>query len=141
MENNLEATINKISYEIVNNKIINASEINKMLGVLATDGAYAWWIYTNVKIGSNTVKLMRIILCEDIIKNIFKNILENLKNENTDYFLCKENSENEKDVLESFEKFFLLLSADLHQLLFFKDVLERILIYARYHAKAMEDLK
>ncbi|HCF38051.1 MAG TPA: hypothetical protein DER56_03095, partial [Thermosipho africanus] len=46
-----------------------------------------------------------------------------------------------KNVRELYEKFFQKLSEDLDKLLFFKDVLEKVLIYARYHAKAKDKTK
>ncbi|MBU1669037.1 hypothetical protein KKC13_11515 [bacterium] len=44
-------------------------------------------------------------------------------------------------ILESnddYEQYFQNLSKDLNQLLFFKEILEKALTYARYHAKAMD---
>ena len=49
----------------------------------------------------------------------------------------KEQKEKERDKI--LNEFFWKLSSDIHQLLFFKDMVEKALIYARYHAKAMGD--
>lgn len=114
---NLDAIINKIGFEIVekisnkgNDKTKYKNFIDKALGVLTNDGAYAYWIYCKAN------------KTDDVFINELKNIMELI-------------SENTSDK----EQFFQKLSADLHQLLFFKDMVEKTLIYARYHAKAMGD--
>ena len=43
--NNLDALINRISYELVAEKILAENEINKLLGVLASNGVYAMWVW------------------------------------------------------------------------------------------------
>ena len=42
---NIESLIAKISYELVSEKILDKKEINKLLGVLASNGVYAMWVY------------------------------------------------------------------------------------------------
>ena len=42
---NLEALISIISFKIVNEKILDETEINKLLGVLSSNGVYAMWVY------------------------------------------------------------------------------------------------
>jgi len=44
---NLDATINKVGFEIAN--ILDENLINKLLGVLAQDGVYAMWVYAKAK--------------------------------------------------------------------------------------------
>ena len=113
---NLDAIINEIGFEIV--KKINQEEnktkyknfIDKSLGVLANDGVYAYWVYCKAN-GINDVFIDEL---EDLMKLVSNDI-------------------NDK------EQFFQNLSTDIHQLLFFKDMVEKALIYARYHAKAMGD--
>ena len=57
----------------------------------------------------------------------------------------KDNKNNIKTFLPSNyqrldgEEFFQKLSRNLHDLLFFKDLLEKALIYARYHLKTLGD--
>lgn len=109
MANNLDAMINKISFEIVNKKIIDETDINKMLGVLSNDGVYAWWVYCKSKKDIDEEKLL------ERLKDIL-NINDN-----------------------DYQQYFQTLSNNLSELLFRKEILEKILIYARYHAKAMED--
>jgi hypothetical protein len=114
--NNLEALIARISYELVNEKILGENEINKLLGILSSNGVYAMWVYAKSK--------------KEIDENKFfeklKPILDKLnKIENL--------NENHK------EKYFQSISEDLYKLLFLKQLLEKTLIYARYHAKALGD--
>ena len=120
MSKNLDTLINKISFEIVN-KIQTTkneserkkykNEIDKALGVLSNDGVYAYYVY---------VKSKKI---DDIFLNELKQITEFI-------------SESERKLNQYF---FKNLSQNLNQLLFFREILEKILIYARYHAKAMGD--
>jgi len=111
---NLDAEINKVGYEIVEkikthkDKTKLKNEIEKTLGVLANDGVYAYWVYCQSK------KITDIFI--DKIKSLMKVV------------------SNETDN----QKFFQNLSKDLTQLLFFKEILEKALTYARYHAKAMD---
>jgi hypothetical protein len=103
---NLDAQINIAGYEIA--QIVDENLINKILGVLSSDGVYAMWVYCKSK--------------KDIDEN---QLLEKLK-----------------DVLElkdDKEQYFQKLSENLHDLLFKKEILEKALTYARYHAKAMDD--
>jgi len=158
---NLDAVINKVGFEIA--KILDENLINKLLGVLANDGVYAMWIYALNKLKEKELlklllaissfpvqikdKERKIIKLENIQKQIelFKKI-NGLKNE------LKQNKNNQeiKEELKTKEEeyknlfvknyvFFKILSKDLNQLLFFKELLEKALIYARYHAKAMKD--
>jgi|LFRM01.1.fsa_nt_gb hypothetical protein len=118
----LDAFINELSYNMV--KEINNDRqvlrfIDKALGVLVNDGVYAYYVYCKAQ------KKERI---EDIfIRMVVEKINEvsELKN----YFLTNNIQEN------GYEEFFRNLSLDLHKLLFFRDILEQTLIYARYHAK------
>jgi len=146
---NLDAVINKISFDIVNKKIVDENQINKMLGVLSNDGVYAWWVYI-----LKELKIKSTYLCHSIFQNDnlissitgFNNLeeLQNLKND-----IEKLATGEDKEKKQSQNKFrewqqkmtenFQHLSKDLPSLLFFREILEKILIYARYHAKAMED--
>jgi len=112
---NLDAVINKVGFGIVeaiknknNDKTKYKNYIDKALGVLANDGVYAYWVYCKA----------------NKIDDVFINKIEKLKN-----------IINVSDTMD--ETFFQNLSKDLNQLLFFKQLLEKALIYARYHAKAM----
>lgn len=114
---NLDAEINEVGYEIVekisakdeNERKKYKNEIEKTLGVLANDGVYAYWVYCQSK------KITDIFI--DEIKSLMKVVSDETDN----------------------QKFFQTLSQDLNQLLFFKEILEKALTYARYHAKAMQD--
>ena len=125
MSQNLDALINKISFELVDSilkvsdkttqkKLLNC--IDKSLGVLSNDGVYAYYVY---------------IKSQDKKKdNTFENIfLDKIKPVEA-YCNIPLQDNNWQD-------FFEKLSEDLTSLLLFRDMLEKILIYARYHAKAM----
>ena len=111
---NLDAQINEIGFNIVEkikahkDKTKLKNEIEKTLGVLVNDGVYAYWVYCKSK----------------KITDIFIDEIQKLKR--------VVNSEQDN------QKFFQNLSTDLNQLLFFKEILEKTLTYARYHAKVMD---
>lgn len=117
---NIEADINKMSFEIVESifkkegsqrsKYIN--EIDKALGVLVNDGVYAYYVYVKSK----------------NISDVFLKLIEDLRN-------FVDNTKEEKE----WEDYFQELSKDLNKLLFFRELLEKVLIYARYHTKAKEN--
>lgn len=118
--NNFDSRINEYSYDMINNNrdkkdIINL--IDKALGVLSNDGVYGYYVYCKSKKNS------------DINKVFIEEIVEEFKNE----------IDTDIDYKKNYDKFFIELSKDLNSLLFFKDIIERILIYARYHAKALGD--
>ncbi len=77
----------------------------------------------------------------DLTKEINKlsNEIKNTKNKDEKKNKMEEKEEKEKGRNKNFYKFFQTLSTDIHELLFFKDMVEKALIYARYHAKAMGD--
>jgi CRISPR/Cas system CMR-associated protein Cmr5 small subunit len=117
---NLDALINKIGYQIVekikekgSDKTKYKNEIDKALGVLSNDGVYAYYVY---------VKSKKI---DDIFLNEIKPIV---------WAYCNTPLQD-----DNWQEFFQNLSEDLPGLLFFREILEKILIYARYHAKAMGD--
>ena len=112
--NNLDALINRISYELVAQKILDENEINKLLGVLASNDVYAMWVWAKSQKDINEKKL-------------FHKLLEVIK-----FVKRKEQDEN-------FENYFQLISEDIHNLLFLKQILEKVLTFARYHAKALGD--
>jgi len=116
---NLDALINEIGYKIVeeikkrgNDKTKYKNELEKSLGVLSNDGVYAYYVYVKSK----------------KVDDILLNQIESIKK----YCLNSSDSNN-------WQEFFEKLSEDLSSLLFFREILEKILIYARYHAKAMGD--
>jgi len=116
---NLDTIINKIGYEIKmeiekkekSDRRKYKNEIEKTLGVLVSDGVYAYFVYVKSK----------------KIDDIF---LETL-NQITEFI------DGESKKLD--QEYFQNLSKNLKKLLFFREVLEKVLIYARYHAKTMED--
>ena len=137
---NLDAVINKLGYSIVEEikKISDEKirsgllrHIEKSLGVLVNDGVYAYYVFSKSKDkdkdkDNNSTYYYSNIFIKTPVETLscFMNL-----NFNTD--------DNNQD--DSYEVFFQNLSQDLHKLLFFKDLLEQALIYARYHAKALGD--
>lgn len=115
----LDSVINEIGYEIfeaVKSKdSVKTNFIDKALGVLMNDGVYAYFVYCKANNDKNNDKT-----------KIFIKKLERLKK----YMYIS-------DVKNLDEKFFNRLSENLEQLLFFKEILEKILIYSRYHTKAL----
>ncbi len=91
--------------------------ITKALGVLQEDGMYAFFLYlaSQKKDTSNAIKDAAFIFLkqDEILGHIF---------------------DPEKDVLKAIRDD---LSGKLDELLFAKELLERTLVYARYHAKAL----
>ena len=145
---NLNAMINKIGFEIISKGIVNESEINKMLGVLANDGVYAWWVFINEKLKENSVKLLNEIFNQEnfsvFIKEYNIDKIKNMTMETIKKISDAKNGKERKEIFTNWQKevskdFFHKLSENLSDLLFFREILEKILIYARYHAKAMED--
>jgi len=118
----LESNIYKLSSEL--SETIDVNDINKLLGILASDGVYAIWVYANDKFKKDQKKI-------DKIKNLIEelnNFVNGNYNRNID-----DNNRNIDD------KYFQNLAQDLNKLLFIKELLEKVLIYARYHAKAKGD--
>ena len=181
---NIEALISRISYEIVSEKILDETEINKLLGVLSNNGVYAMWVYALDKVGLkfhedvellkneriflflskiseidkfitnklDTTKLINEIasLTKEInsiktniksIKNELKKLKNEEKKEKEKELKQKENElkQKEKERIKKLNEYFIDISRDLHKLLFLKQLLEKTLIYARYHAKALGD--
>ena len=127
---NIEYLITKISYELVNDVSLKENEIDKLLGILSRDGVYAMWVWSKKqfkkkKDSSDQNKPTVSEIFEkfvDLLKLVDNNLLQSLW-EGNNY---------------NYEKFFQGISEDLTKLLFLKQLMEKTLIYARYHAKALE---
>ncbi len=135
MEKTLDVVLNKLGYEIVEEiknqgkqekqekqKKVLFNHIDKSLGVLANDGVYAYYVFC---ISKDKPK-------ED--KKCYRDIFIKKPVEALGKFFRGYNNAN-------YEEFFQNLSQNLENLLFFKELLEQALIYARYHAKAAEGEK
>ena len=162
---NLDAKINMVGFKIA--EILDENMINKLLGVLANDGVYAMWVYAINKLKdiellefllnisllpvqlSNNKQLKKDDL--DLLKQLYEEI-QSLNKEISDLKKQKKKQEEDdkkqelinkkreyKDKFKNNYEFFQTLSQDINQLLFFKEMVEKALIYARYHAKAMKD--
>ena len=136
---NLDAKINMVGFKIAN--ILDENMINKLLGVLANDGVYAMWVYAINKLKDTELlkflkELSILPINIDTLKNYqFENTINEIENESN----TKKRKIKFSQKVKELDKFFQTLSQDLNQLLFFKEMLEKALIYARYHAKAMGD--
>ncbi|WP_028949860.1 type III-B CRISPR module-associated protein Cmr5 [Sulfurihydrogenibium subterraneum] len=121
---NIESLIAKVSYELVSeiqnsqNKKKLKNLIDKALGVLNNNGVYAYYVYIISQNGKDNKEPEKIFLNK--LKDLFK-------------ILDISFDENNK------QQYFQNISNDLHKLLFLKQLLEKTLIYARYHAKALGD--
>lgn len=116
---NLDRQAAKVAQTLVNNKKSKEIEnaITKGLGVLQENGVYACFLYLLAKegqIGKAVVDAMLTLLT----KMPYKWVHPGKKLEDILKFICVE------------------ISADLEKLLFVKETLEQMLIYARYGAKA-----
>ncbi|HCL00525.1 MAG TPA: hypothetical protein DHW42_10540 [Candidatus Marinimicrobia bacterium] len=105
----LDAKINEASYTLAV-KLKGNKDFEKAIGVLANDGVYAFYVFCK---------------CKNIWDK-FSNVLLDMKD-----FLPEK-----PDILD--QKYMQNLSANLSDLLFVKEILEKMLTYTRYHLKAME---
>lgn len=113
---NLESEIYRLSFEL--SEAIDKNNLQKLLGVLESDGVYAMWVYAMDKFKKTTEEKEKI---KKIIKDINKFVKVSATNDDID------------------QQYFQQLAQDLEKLLFMKDLLERVFIYALYHAKAKGD--
>ena len=148
MANNLDAVINKISFDIVS--VVGKNEIEKLLGVLSNDGVYAMWVFSNDKLKLDSIKFWKVIFNEEQMTKIFSKykkgfeVIKKLTTTKITEIQKERNDKRKKQIFNEWQKeitvnFFHKLSENLKNLLFFREILEKILIYARYHAKAMGD--
>ncbi len=123
--NNIDSVINEVSYEIARKISKNAkyqNEVDKALGVLVNDGLYAYYVYVKTKIKKDSNEKGNIFI--DELRPLLK-------------FIKVEENEGQENALN--EKCLEKLSKDLNNLLFFRDLVERVLVYVRYYLKAMGD--
>lgn len=125
-EVNLDVLINEISYDIAKEaKDKNLKDyVDKLLGILTNDGVYAYFVYCRAQKNKNGSNDVEEVFVERIIKSKKK----------PDLIKVLGLYEKTKDT----EEIFSTIASNLDNLLFFRSILERILIYARYHIKAME---
>jgi hypothetical protein len=111
---NLESEIYRLSFEL--SEEFEENDLNKLLGILASDGVYAMWVYAKDKFNKDQQKIKEINRLIRDLDNFVKGNKNNIDNE-----------------------YFQSLAQDLNKLLFMKELLEKVLIYAIYHAKAKGD--
>jgi len=133
---NIDSFVNSLGYEI--NQNCNDSQrrfIDKALGVLVNDGVYAYYVFCKEKSEKKNKDGGKTKTTEDIFINNVIGKIEETKGLK-EYFMVGQQEADNNNQKRDPEKFFQNLSKDLHKMLFFRDILERALIYARYHAKA-----
>jgi len=167
---NLESKIYELSFKL--SEEFEENDLNKLLGILASDGVYAMWVYAMDKLDwkfskdIEEMKKMKFFRLMEVISNLsefssekldYVNVLKeiaklsaeidkldqelkNMKENNQE----KRNKEHEKKEKEKnrgqiLNKYFQNLAQDLNKLLFMKELLEKVFIYALYHAKAKGD--
>lgn len=131
---NLDSRINEYSYKMVKelkDGKVNLGEIDKALGVLCNDGVYGYYVYCKSKSNGKSDEKIKSLMFSQFISNIVK--------EFDDIVYSGRELKSFKSLYE-YDGYFSNLSTDIHKLLFFKDILEKILTYARYHAKAEGDI-
>ncbi|OKY78317.1 MAG: CRISPR-Cas system related protein, small subunit of CASCADE complex [Candidatus Methanohalarchaeum thermophilum] len=150
---NLDAQCAEIGREIVfKSKEIASSTsdientIQKALGVLQEDGIYAFTVYLDSEGGFKGRDDRRNVENEILNNSLW--ILDDNFNLNTH---TQENSSDESEVQgssrglkekkEVFDELNDFLSSNLDNIFLAKDILEKTLIYARYHAKALSSTK
>ncbi len=108
---NLDVKIQEKSLDISRNLKQGGkeNELEKALGVLTNDGVYAFYVYAKSK-------------------SIVPNIIDPL----ADVFKAAGET-----IPTNWEEYFTNVANNLTKLLFIRDLIERTLIYARYHLKAM----
>ena len=155
----IEAAMSKAAFDIVREGLLDKTEIDKLIGVLASNGVYAMWVYATYKIeGIRLLKLINklsdIFLIgfssekfveyfrnfkkeEEIISGL-ENKLRELKREDEERKNIEKIIKNKiTKFIEQTSEYFQSAANKIHTLMFLKQTTERILIYARYHAKAM----
>jgi hypothetical protein len=124
---NLESEIYRLSFEL--SEEFEENDLNKLLGVLASDGVYAMWVYAKDKFKKNEDQ-QKIEKINELIRD-----LDNFVDDKKDNKKGGENIDNKNIDNEYFQN----LAQDVNKLLFMKELLEKVLIYAIYHAKAKGD--
>jgi len=123
VQNNIDYICAKYGQEIVK-KVEKKKEmknlIQKSLGILQEDGVYAFVVY------SDSEGAFKNGMANKILSKTFELLKDNNIN------LVEGNYER-NEVYEQIRK----LSENIDDLFFAKDLIERTLIYARYHAKAL----
>ena len=113
--------LNEIGRPDEKNKI--ESTISKALGVLQEDGVYAFSVYVKAKCGNDGTEKVTASKLLEFAFSLLKD---------PDIAILPEESE---DLLDSIR---VEMADSIDKLLFAKELLERTLVYARYHAKGLQ---
>ncbi|MBX0310320.1 MAG: hypothetical protein JHC31_00695, partial [Sulfurihydrogenibium sp.] len=107
---NLESEIYKLSFEL--SEKFEENELNKLLGVLASDGVYAMWVYAKDKFKKNEDQ-QKIEKINELIRDL-DNFVKGCKNNKG----ADGKEDNKKDCKNIDNKYFQSLAQDLNKLLF-----------------------
>ncbi|TKY91384.1 MAG: hypothetical protein C5S46_06065 [Candidatus Methanomarinus sp.] len=114
-DSNLDFTAAKLGFSIVKKATSKKKPkevetlINKSLGVLSSNGVYALWLFLQSEKENENIDILYLI----------------------NQFGIELNGSSKEDEI-------ITLSDDIHNLLFAKEAIEKTLVYARYHVKAMK---
>lgn len=108
----------------VKNKAKIENIIQKSIGVLQEDGVFAFIVYLN------SVKKED----KEVAKKIIESIIDLLKKDEIKIITNTTNINNQNSILQEFIK----LGERIDNLLLAKTLIEKTLIYARYHVKSLE---
>jgi len=124
---NYGQSVVKSTEDIVQQKNEIENMLQKSLGILHEDGLYAFTVYLD----SEGAFKDNVQGKEKVVKEILKNVWNLLMDSNV--ALVK--GDCKRDVV--YPELQKLLSEDLNELFLAKDLIEKCLIYARYHARAL----
>lgn len=130
-------TGSKIAGMILESKKIKASQLQKALGVLCNDGVYAYYVYVKSEkpLFDILIKELNELMQYTDIK--LKQKQPDDQGQGSGQFHGIR-AEKPRDDVYDYEAYFINLSKNLNDLLFFREILEETLVYARYHLKAKE---
>lgn len=127
---NIDAEINKLSYDMFEsiNKSSDKKELknfcDKAMGVLSQDWPYAYNVFVMSKVKDRKKNI------EKLIKEVFVDKIEEKLFKENNLFWSFKGADLEQSIKN--------LSWDLHQYLYFRQLLEKVLIYLRYHLKTLD---
>lgn len=136
---NIDVKCAKVGREIVEESTQYATKssdiknsIQKSLSILQEDGIYAFTVYLDSEDGFNN---------GNIENEVLKRSLGFLQGFSEIDFISERNGDlkNKDEVYTKLEDF-LSEDRDIDKIFFAKDMIEKTLIYARYHAKALNNL-
>ncbi len=125
----LDAVIQQISFELakaVSKDKKKVNDLEKATGVLAQDGVYAFYVFCESK---------KYTVSKEKKESLWKEVIgKTIQEEFQNTTLSLPQLEIGSEINESY---FKKLANNLYDMLFVKDIFDKILVYTRYHLKAM----